>query len=328
MHTRQNALNKWLNDVLGHPFSLSPLAGDASFRQYFRLQHQNHSYVVMDAPPEKESVSSFIHIATLLAQHDIDIPHIHASDQAQGFILMEDLGDLLLLKAVNSDNLEKLYHQALTTLAKIQSCPTEALPVFNQTIMLEELHLCQSWFLQHFLQLKLTSKEREIVQMTFAWLAGQIMAQPQVFVHRDYHSRNLMVIDNGEHPVLGVIDFQDAVLGPCAYDLVSLLKDCYIQLPREKIDLLLSAFYDKMAHPCLSFDAFKEAFDLCGLQRHLKVLGIFSRLHLRDQKPDYLKDLPLTFSYILNCLEQHPESRSFDRFMRYKVYDELMEKSL
>ncbi|KTD19940.1 aminoglycoside phosphotransferase family protein [Legionella londiniensis] len=330
MHTRQRALNKWLNDILNSTsFSLTPLAGDASFRQYFRLHHGECQYVVMDAPPDKEPISPFIHIADILAQAGIHTPHIFALDEVQGFVLMEDLGDLSFLKSLTSHNSDKLYRLALATLVKIQACPIpHDLLRFNQPSILKELALFSNWFLQQYLGLDLNSKEIRLIQKTVHWLAEEIQTQPQVFVHRDYHSRNIMVMSEPANPLLGVIDFQDAICGPITYDLVSLLKDCYIQLPKPQVSAFVEDFYQCISSQLKlkwTLAEFSRAFDLCGLQRHLKVLGIFSRLHIRDNKPAYLKDLPLTFHYVLDCLRRYPELRDFYFFMQNRVHEAFME---
>jgi aminoglycoside/choline kinase family phosphotransferase len=332
MHTRQNELNNWLEGIFGNtPFNLTPLAGDASFRRYYRLHSGELSRVVMDAPPDKETITSFINISNRLAAIGIHTPAIIAVEHSQGFILLEDLGDELLLRALTQDNADKLYTAAISTLLHMQQCPTTQpqLPIFDKTFMLQELTLFREWFLQAYLSLQLNTSEILLLKETFDWLTTQIAMQPQVFIHRDYHSRNLIVIGQTNPLEIGVIDFQDAMHGPFTYDLVSLLKDCYIQWPREQVISWLTLFHQKLipAHDW-SFMAFTRGFDLCGLQRHLKVLGIFCRLHLRDNKEAYLRDLPLTFNYVNACLESYSELQPFYQFMQERVYLPFIEKNL
>ena len=324
MQTRQNELNDWLKSLFGEtPFTITPLAGDASFRRYFRFQCGELTRVVMDAPPDKENITPFLDIGHQLATIGIHTPTVYAVDQALGFILLEDLGDQLLLRALSHENADTLYPAAMLTLLQLQQCPTThpQLPEFDRAFMLKEMSLFREWFLEAYLGLQLNANEEALLYNTFDWLATAIAAQPQVFIHRDYHSRNLIVINENNLMDMGVIDFQDAMQGPFTYDLVSLLKDCYIQWPREKVIDWLTYFYHNLplAHD-YSLAMFIRAFDLCGLQRHLKVLGVFCRLHLRDNKSAYLRDLPLTFNYLSTCLESNSELQPFYQFIQQKTH--------
>ena len=324
MHTRQNELNKWLKSIFGNtPFNLVLLAGDASFRRYFRLHCGELTRVVMDAPPDKETITPFINIGNKLAAMGIHTPTILAVEQVQGFILLEDLGDESLLKALAHDNADRLYTSAMTTLLHLQQCPTNdpTLPNFDKQHMLQELSLFHDWFLQAYLALRLDASEKLMLEETFDWLTTQIVLQPYVFIHRDYHSRNLMVVGQNNPLDIGVIDFQDAMRGPFTYDLVSLLKDCYIQWPDKEVTHWLTYFYHKLpAALGWSLTEFTRGFDLSGLQRHLKVLGIFCRLNLRDNKVAYLRDLPLTLNYVSACLERYTELQPLYQFMQKKVF--------
>ena len=319
MHTRQTALIEWLNTIISDtPFTVTLLAGDASFRRYFRLHQNGESRVIMDAPPEKEDIAPFIQIANRLAKQGIHTPTIYAVDYEQGFVLLEDLGDDLLLHVITQENADKLYTQAMNTLTTLQRTPTTnpQLPLFDHAFMLTELAVFHEWFLKAYLALELTEEETSLIARTFDALATQISQQPSVFIHRDYHSRNLIVLNNE----MGVIDFQDAMQGPFTYDLVSLLKDCYVQWPHEQLMRWLALFHANLPTELhMTFPEFNRAFDLCGLQRHLKVLGVFCRLHLRDKKPAYLKDLPLTFHYTMACLERYEEFKPFYQFMQQRV---------
>lgn len=330
MHTRQNELNKWLEHIFkNNSFTLSPLAGDASFRRYFRLQCGDLSYVVMDAPPEKESVAEFIEIGQKLAAIGIHTPAILTVEASLGFLLLEDLGDQLLLSVVSKENADHFYTAAMTTLLRLQQCSLDEFKrsEFNQAHMLQELSLFREWFLHAALGIELDATEISTLDTTFEWLTKEIAMQPQVLIHRDYHSRNLLIVGDKTPLDIAVIDFQDAMLGPLTYDLVSLLKDCYIQWPRDRVLHWLNYFYQKTTcSHLLSFEAFVRAFDLCGLQRHLKVLGIFCRLHLRDKKTAYLRDLPLTFHYVNACLESYPELQPLQNFIQKRVYVPFLEK--
>lgn len=327
MQNRQSALNEWLKIQFPHlHFTITPLTGDASFRRYFRLHQENHTRIVMDAPPDKESLSAFIHIGQALSTAGICTPQIFAADETLGFALLDDLGDLLFLNALPKSNPDILYRAAIQTLLKIQQCETTdlQLPVFDNNKLYEELCLFHDWFLQKYLNITLTSTEEQLITDTFNYLINHMLHQPQVFVHRDYHSRNIMIKDELK---LAVIDFQDAVTGPFTYDLVSLLKDCYIQWPPEQLLNWLTYFYDNcpLKHN-YTLDEFKQAFDICGLQRHLKVLGIFCRLHLRDNKSNYLNDLPLVFHYVMAYLESSDTLQDFYQLMRNKIQIAFLEK--
>lgn len=325
MNTRQTELNEWLTPLLNDsPFTVVPLAGDASFRRYFRLHQDGQTRVIMDAPPEKEGLDSFIHVANLLAKESIHTPKVYAVNYKQGFALLEDLGDDLLLNKISNDNADKLYKVAMQTLLTMQHTPTTnpQLPLFDQDFILSELNVFKEWFLSAFLAIKPTLEEESIIIQTFNWLAQEITHQPYVFIHRDYHSRNLIVVDDAS---LAVIDFQDAMQGPLAYDLVSLLKDCYIQWPHEQLMQWVAFFHAHLpVETNMNLAEFNRAFDLCGLQRHLKVLGVFCRLHLRDQKSAYLQDLPLTFHYAMACLERYEELQPFYRFMQHTVHPNFL----
>lgn len=329
MQTRENALKEWLQIQLNqNSFSLTPLAGDASFRRYFRLSSDKITRIVMDAPPEKENIKPFISVNQTLQTNGIHTPTIHSVDLAQGFILLDDLGDHLFLNTITTANQDNLYHSAINTLIQIQQCPTTSIPIFDKTHMLKEIALFHEWFLNAYLGITLTVAEEDLLSTTFNLLTDNIANQPQVFIHRDYHSRNLMVVGDHTPPQLGVIDFQDAMLGPVTYDLASLLKDCYIQLPTISYDNYLNYFYQHqpLIQPW-TLQTLRKEIDFCGLQRHLKVLGIFCRLALRDNKLNYLRDLPLTMNYTITCLKRHAEFSPLLRFIETRVLPQFMETS-
>ena len=320
MHNRQNALHQWLQTILpSKPFTLIPLTGDASFRRYFRLEQDEKKWVVMDAPPDKEPLEPFVNAANLLQSAGLRTPFIHAINMEEGFAILEDFGDMLLLNQLTKETVDEYYKAAMSILIRLQdySSKTRApLPSFDNGWALKELNLFNEWFLGAYLQVELSHKEQQLIAETFAWLSNEINQQAQVIIHRDYHSRNIMVLNDG----LGIIDFQDAMYGPFTYDLVSLLKDCYVKWPREQILHWLSYFYHQSAL-CqqYSLNDYIRAFDYCGLQRHFKVLGIFSRLALRDNKPNYLNDLPLTLHYVMVCLESYSELKPFYSFMQERI---------
>lgn len=318
MHTRESALNKWLQQTLNQqPFQLQALTGDASFRRYYRVRYDTISRIVMDAPPEKEALEPFMRIAALLRAENINTPLIHASDEEKGFALLDDFGDILLYEKLRGDNTDLLYKLAMMQITRMQLC-SAPLPVFDKAFILKELSIFQEWFLQGWLGLDLTTEEHYLINQTYDYLADELMRQPQTFVHRDYHSRNIMLVNQETN--LGIIDFQDAMRGPFTYDLVSLLKDCYIKWPKEQVYAWVDSFYRQSpAAQLWSLADFKRGFQLCGLQRHLKVLGVFSRLHLRDNKSGYLKDLPLTLTYVLDCLQDHKELHGFYQFMLQRI---------
>jgi aminoglycoside/choline kinase family phosphotransferase len=322
MHNRENALKIWLEKILAPlRYTITPLTGDASFRRYFRLHRENMTQIIMDAPPKMETIEPFLAIADLLSRSSVRTPKIHAADNEQGFAILDDFGDLLLLNQLSPQNADNLYLAAIDTLVRMQNCETSGLPDFDKQFILYELAIFKEWFLQAYLKIELSSSEETLLTETFDWLSNEILQQPQVFIHRDYHSRNIMLLANKDKIELGIIDFQDAMRGPVCYDLVSLLKDCYIQWPREKIKSWLTYFYNQteLVRQQYSLKAFIKAFDYCGLQRHLKVLGVFSRLFLRDNKPNYLQDLPLTLHYVMACLECDDELKPFYQFLQKRI---------
>lgn len=307
MENRKTALNDWLKTIITTPFKLIPLNGDASFRQYYRLTQQSSQLIVMDAPPANESLADFIKINEIITTAGVRTPRVYHSNIPAGFAILEDLGNQLLLDNINATNADSYYKSAIDSIVSMQHCET-SVPLFDRTLLMQELNLFSTWFIKGYLQFQLTGNEVCIIDNAFNQLCVEILKQPYCFVHRDYHSRNLMITDNK----LVVIDFQDAVKGPITYDLVSLLKDCYITWPRDQVMDWLNYFYQNSTQAqTVSLAEFTRFFDLTGLQRHLKVLGIFCRLHLRDGKSNYLKSLQTTLNYTLDCLARYPD---FDRF--------------
>lgn len=306
---RMQALQAWLGSLCGHSFSdIQPASSDASFRRYFRVNDSvtNKSFVVMDAPPDKEDCSPFIYITRLLREAGVNAPAIHQMNQQQGFLLLDDLGNRPYLDYLNDDTADELYADALSAMVNMQHIEQATeLPLYDQQRLQDEMNLFEAWYLNKHLEIKLDSQQKASLQHVFNILIQSAQEQPQVFVHRDYHSRNLMLLEENNP---GVIDYQDAVIGPLTYDLVSLFKDCYVEWPREKVEAWLDSYLVQTDLP-VDFDRsqFIRWFDLMGVQRHLKVLGIFSRLNYRDGKPQYLNDLPLTLKYVVDASNRYDE---------------------
>jgi len=304
---RHQQLQQWLDSLSRNTYSdIEPASADASFRQYFRVKNNadGKNYIVMDAPPEKENCHPFVQVTELIRDAGVNAPDIIALDLKQGFLLLDDLGVQPYLDVLTDDNAENMYRDAIAALVKMQSIDA-ILPAYNRQSLQTELELLETWYINKHLGVELTVIQQQSLQSVFDYLIANAEQQPQVFVHRDYHSRNLMFTEENNP---GVIDYQDAVIGPITYDLVSLFKDCYIEWPREKIEHWIDIY---LAHvtPTLFIEKsiLLHWFDLMGVQRHLKVLGIFSRLNYRDGKAQYLDDLPLTYKYIIETCLNHPE---------------------
>lgn len=311
------------NLATGDALQVKALSGDASFRRYFRVSHHQQTYMAVDSPPQTENNQAFVLVARLLAAHSLNAPQIIACDFDQGFMLQSDLGNQLLLPLLSPDRANSLYALAMNALLTIQRIPRQAfhlLPCYDSQALNDEMQLFPEWFLSRHLELELSAQEEALVASVFARLTLRALAQPQVLVHRDYHSRNLMLLADQQ---LGIIDFQDAVLGPISYDLVSLLKDCYIQWPEPQVQQWCFDYFHHPLHQWLnnySFEDFFKDFEWMGMQRHIKVLGIFCRLFYRDSKPGYLKDLPLTFDYLLKAVARYPELSDFHAFLLQRVF--------
>ena len=298
---RLDQLEDWLEVFFDDAsFTLSKASDDASFRRYFRIERSNLSFIAMDAPPAKENSKLFINIANLLRSNNIHAPKIIDADLAQGFLLIEDLGNTTFLQALNGKTNLDLYRLAIDELIQIQKIDvkTHLLNQYDQTLLKKELTLLIDWYLPKNIQQKTIADLNQL----FDQLIQNSLNSPQVFVHRDYHCRNLMIT----HDKITIIDFQDAVVGSNTYDLVSLLKDAYFELSPTEIQTLLTYFYEQ-DNVQVSFAEFEKQFDLMGLQRHLKILGIFKRLSIRDGKHQYLNDIPLVKKHALQMADKYPE---------------------
>ncbi|HVK95456.1 MAG TPA: phosphotransferase [Noviherbaspirillum sp.] len=300
---RLTQLKEWLGTISAEqvlPESIRPASSDASFRRYFRVDAADgNTYIVMDAPPPQEDVKPFIHVAELFGQSGASVPKVLAQDVERGFLLLTDLGATTYLHQLNHDSAHKLYLDAIDSLVLIQAqSKPDVLPEYDRELLQRELMLFPEWYVNKHLGVTMTDKQTETLHKIFDALLANNLAQPQVYVHRDYHSRNLMVMPQGNP---GILDFQDAVYGPITYDLVSLLRDAYVQWDEEMVLDWTIRYWERAKRAGLpvnpDIDAFYRDFEFMGLQRHLKVLGIFARLYHRDGKDAYLKDLPLVMEY-------------------------------
>ena len=308
---RAEQLRRWLETTLGSgDFSIAPASDDASFRRYFRIRcgDAQASLVAMDAPPDREDCRSFVHVAHLFAQAGVHVPEIRAQDLEQGFLLLSDLGSTTYLDALDERSAGRLYGDALEALLRIQLASRPGvLPDYDRQLLERELRLFPDWYVARQLQKGLGAAQRETLEKAFSTLLANNLGQARVFVHRDYHSRNLMVCE----PCPGILDFQDAVYGPITYDLVSLLRDAYLAWEEERVIDWAVRYWEKARKAGLpvagDFADFYRDFEWMGAQRQLKVLGIFARLFYRDGKDGYLKDQPLVMRYLRRTCERYRE---------------------
>jgi N-acetylmuramate 1-kinase len=308
---RLAALSQWAAQVLQSPHcTVSPASADASFRRYFRTRTPDgKSFIVMDAPPDKEDCGPYMRIAQALRALGLNAPEILAQDLTRGFLLISDLGERLYLGSLNESTVESLYGDAMQALLRLQlgSRRLAWLPPYDAPLLRREMELFREWYLGRHLGISLTPSQQATLDSIFESLTAEALAQPQGAVHRDYHSRNLMVIP-AHNP--GILDFQDAVYGPVTYDLVSLLRDCYIAWERDRVEGWVRRYYTQARGMGVSVGTqegqFLRWFDWMGVQRHLKATGIFARLNHRDGKPGYLKDIPRTLAYVADVAGRYP----------------------
>jgi len=309
---RENTMREWLTATLGRSdYQLERASDDASFRRYLRLRVAGAPpRIVMDAPPATEKLNTpiWLDVAARLRDAGLNTPEVFAQDLEQGFLLISDLGARQYLDQLDEKTVDRLYADALDALLSMQTkVSSEQLPALDEAWLTMELELMPEWFLQCHLGHALSCDEWDVIELAFRTLINSAQAQPQAFMHRDFHSRNLMITD-AQNP--GMIDFQGAMRGPISYDLASLLRDCYIAWPQARIDVWVEDYRQRLVHAGITHaDAttFRRWFDLIGLQRHIKVLGIFCRLWYRDRKPGYLKDLPLVLHYVVSVARRYPE---------------------
>jgi len=354
--TRLEQLTDWIHQETPNA-TIEVASADASFRRYFRVTNNtpdnsdnNNKYtstIAMDAPPEQEDCTPFIDVTKRLRDAGVYAPKIIRQDLKQGFLLLEDFGNTPYLDILNDQTSDQLYSDALKALLKIQSANTDGLPEYDEAFLQQEMRLMPEWFLKTHLKITPTAEQQNIIDRTLAVITASVLQQPQVFVHRDYHSRNLMFLGdveansktqndqkqgggqiNPHNDNPGIIDYQDAILGPVTYDLVSLLRDCYIRWPNERIakwvlDFKKQAENTKLMHK-VPDATFIQWFDYMGLQRHIKVLGIFARLNHRDGKANYLDDLPLTLDYVMEVANKYPLTRPLvNLFNEWKIPDTI-----
>jgi aminoglycoside/choline kinase family phosphotransferase len=302
---RYEKLESWLSQNNYDVSSLRVLSGDASFRKYYRVDKDAVSYVVMDCPPDKENLDAFIKISDKLQKAKINVPKLFECNEDDGFLVISDLGDNLYSKKLDKETVYCLYTDALETIVKMQmNTDLSGLDNFDN-LYDEENKLFTDWFLQHHQKTDLDDRLRSDLSNEFDKINSIIRDIPKTFVHRDFHSRNLLVTDTNNP---GVIDYQDAVLGPVTYDLVSLLKDCYITWDDGLIEDMLESFFTRIKSNSInSISDFRYWFDITGLQRHIKAIGIFSRLNYRDNKNGYLKDVPRTYAYVDKVLNKYED---------------------
>ena len=305
-------IKKYLETTPYKEYAVTIASADASFRKYYRLSKNDKTFLLMDSSLEKSSLMPFLDVTQKLQNVGVKVPHIYKQELSLGYLIIEDFGDSLLLSQLNQTNFKSLYKKAIDEIIKMQNADTKGLPLYDKAFLHFEMDLMKEWYFEKKLGLTLSQTQADMLARTLDYISETLLLQPQnIFVHRDYHSRNIMLTDENE---LGVIDYQDAMSGALTYDLVSLLKDCYIAYEREDIEELALYFKDKKGLKC-SDEEFLKWFDFMGIQRHIKVLGIFSRLHLRDGKDGYLKDIPLTRKYLIGTAKRYKETQELAKFL-------------
>ena len=306
-------LKNWIATTPYKDYDFSIASADASFRAYYRLNNGNNSVIVMDSSLELDSLAPFIDVTSRLLNAGVKAPQILESDRQQGYLILQDFGNTQLLDILDESNFKNLYLDTIGEIIKMQEADSSSLPVYDQKFLHFEMDLMKEWYLKQKLQLTLNTTQEKLIEKSLNANSDVVLEQPQdVFVHRDFHSRNIMLTADGS---VGVIDYQDAMNGAITYDLVSLLKDCYIEFKREDIETLALKFRDKKC-PEVTDETFIKWFDFMGLQRHIKVLGVFSRLHIRDKKDGYLKDIPLVLKYTIETAARYEETQELADFLK------------
>lgn len=333
---RVDQLRRWLSNLFGSDgFTIAPASADASFRRYFRVTREGQTWIAMDAPPDKENIEPYINVANMLVDVGVNAPHILKTNLNEGFLLNSDLGGRTYLSEIDGGgDVDRLYHDAMEALVRIQANGRQharQLPPYDEALLRREMALFPEWFCDRHLKLGLDEGDRNALQKVFDVLTAEALAQPRVFVHRDFHSRNLMVGGGRSGPNPGILDFQDAVHGPVTYDLVSLLRDCYVAWPIERVYGWAGQFREvaRAAGVDTGPDerTFQRWFDLMGVQRHLKAIGIFARLWHRDGKSGYLKDIPRTLNYVRVVSACYPELQFLRQLIDSRVMPVLNQAS-
>ena len=322
MDTRLKRIHSWLNELWGSSErNVSPASEDASFRRYFRVLGPGQtSFIVMDAPPDKEDLLPFIDVSARLAEAGLNVPVVEEQNLLDGFLLLTDLGQTPYLEVLSPERVNELYVDAMAALAVLQDVPADGLPAYDEALLRREMSLFSDWFLSRHLELD-SAEFAPTLSNVHDLLVQNALAQPQVFVHRDYHSRNLMLAQ----PNPGILDFQDACVGPITYDLVSLLRDCYVRWPTEQVEVWVGRFFEHQQQRLgsITYATFNQWFDLMGVQRHLKAAGIFARLNYRDGKPHYLPDIPRTLSYVVQVAEKYPSLAGLSALLTKQVLPKM-----
>ncbi|OOG61688.1 aminoglycoside phosphotransferase [Rhodanobacter sp. B04] len=328
----------WTRHVLGDPaLTLASASADASFRSYWRTQHQGRSWVVMDSPPAQEDPRPWLAIGAQLSAAGLHVPAVYAHDLEQGFLLIEDLGTRLYLPALNEDSADALYGDAMEALLRMQvRMDCSDLPPFDHDVLVRGLEVMPEWFLGRHLGHTPDCGEWDVLEAAFGVIVRNALEQPRRFVHRDFHSRNLLIVDDTSPGIIapallspGIIDFQGALAGPITYDLASLLRDAYIAWPRERVETWVESYRQRLISAGLighgvDRERFLRWFDLTGLQRHIRVLGQFYRLWYRDGKPGYLADVPRVYHYVISVARSYPELAEFAALLeRYALGRDL-----
>ena len=309
--SRSQTLDAWLRQRLaGEPFELASASEDASFRRYFRVTTREGTRILMDAPPDHEDCRPFVQVARLFLAAGVHVPEVVVEDLDNGYLLLSDLGSTTYLQALSETTAASLYAAANDALIRIQLASRPGvLPDYDRELLLREMRLFPDWYVAKHLGVGLSGAQAAVLEAAFESILANNLSQPQVFVHRDYHSRNLMVCD----PCPGILDFQDAVHGPITYDLVSLYKDAYIAWDEERVIDWVVRYWENARRAGLpvatDFGTFYRDFEWMGVQRHIKVLGIFARLFHRDGKDRYLQDLPLVMAYLRKACERYTQLR-------------------
>ena len=328
MHNRNDraaARLAWARHTLGDAsLTLEPASSDASFRSYWRTSHGGQSWIVMDSPPEREDPRPWLAIGARLAAAGLHVPKVSAQDLEQGFLLIEDLGSRLYLAELDDANADRLYGDAMDALLALQTrVSADDLPPFDHTVLMNGLEVMPAWFLERHLGHTPDCDEWDVLEAAFDVIMRNALSQPQVFVHRDYHSRNLLQVDSNNP---GIVDFQGALHGPITYDLASLLRDAYVAWPRERVEGWVESYRLRLRQAGMigaHIDAghFLRWFDLTGLHRHVRVLGQFYRLWYRDGKPGYLKDVPQVYRYVIEAAHRYPELAGFAELLERHAGD-------
>ncbi|MBU1667931.1 phosphotransferase [bacterium] len=305
-------IEAWIKKLGYKNYELSVITADAGFRKYYRLKVGEESFVIMDASADKESVYPFIDISVRLLKAKVEVPRIVSQNLQEGYLLLTDLGSRHLADMLSPMSVELLYMKAISEIVKIQTIDTTGLDLYNREFLLFEMNLMQEWYLKQHLQVGLSDIQQSVLDNSLELIASVVLSQPQnIFVHRDFHSRNIM-LENGK---LALIDYQDARCGALTYDLVSLLKDVYVEFDAQQMESLALEF-KTLKGVEVSDEMFIRWFDFTGLQRHLKILGIFARLNIRDNKSAYLKDIPLTLKYVKTVCSKYDELKPLGELLK------------